>query len=67
MITIAELRARNDKMSQQKLADAMDVDVSSVRRWENDIYTISSNNLKKLCIYFDVSADDLLGTKKISV
>lgn len=65
MITIAELRARNNKMSQQNLADAMNVDVSSVRRWENDINAISSTNLKKLCLFFNVSADDLLGIKKI--
>lgn len=68
MITIAELRARNNKMSQQKLADEIGVGVDSVRRWERDIYTISANNLKKLATYFNVSADDLLGTnKKISV
>lgn len=68
MITIAELRARNNKMSQQKLADEIGVGVDSVRRWEKNIYTISANNLKKLAIYFNVSTDDLLGTnKKISV
>lgn len=68
MITIAELRARNNKMSQQKLADEIGVGVDSVRRWEKDIYTISAGNLKKLTSYFDVSADELLGTnKKISV
>lgn len=68
MITIAELRARNNKMSQQRLADEIGVGVDSVRRWERDIYTISANNLRKLATYFDVSADDLLGTnKKFSV
>lgn len=68
MITIAELRARHDKMSQQKLADEIDVGVDSVRRWERNIYTISAENLVKLCKYFNVSADELLGTnKKISV
>lgn len=34
MITIAELRARHNKMSQQKLADEIGVSVDSVRRWE---------------------------------
>jgi len=68
MITIAELRARNNKMSQQKLANEIGVGVDSVRRWERDIYTISANNLIKLATYFNVSSDDLLGTnKKISV
>lgn len=63
MITIAELRARYNKMSQQKLADEINVGVDSVRRWERDIHTISAENLVKLCKYFDVSADQLLGTR----
>ena len=62
MVTIAELRARHNKMSQQKLADEINVGVDSVRRWEKNIYTISAENLVKLCKYFNVSADDLLGT-----
>lgn len=64
MITIAELRARHNKMSQQKLADEIGVGVDSVRRWEKNIYSISAENLVKLCRYFNVSADDLLGTRK---
>lgn len=64
MITIAELRARHNKMSQQKLADEIGVSVDSVRRWEKNIYSISAENLVKLCKYFNVSADDLLGTNK---
>lgn len=64
MITIAELRARHNKMSQQKLADEIGVSVDSVRRWEKNIYSISAENLVKLCKYFNVSADELLGTNK---
>jgi len=64
MITIAELRARHNKMSQQKLADEIGVSVDSVRRWEKDIHTISAENIVKVCRYFNVSADDLLGTNK---
>lgn len=64
MITIAELRARHNKMSQQKLADEIGVSVDSIRRWEKNIYSISAENLVKLCKYFNVSADDLLGTNK---
>lgn len=64
MITIAELRARNNKMSQEKLAKEINVGVDSVRRWERDIRTISATNLVKLAKYFEVSADDLLGTNK---
>lgn len=64
MITIAELRARHNKMSQQKLADEIGVSVDSVRRWEKNIHTISAENIVKVCRYFNVSADDLLGTNK---
>jgi len=66
MITIAELRARNNKMSQSKLAEELNVDVNTVYRWEKDITTISATNLKKLALFFGVSSDDLLGIKKIS-
>lgn len=68
MITIAELRARHDKMTQQQLADEINVGVESIRRWERNIYSASAENIKKLCNYFNVSSDDLLGiNKKISV
>jgi len=71
MITIAELRARNNKMTQQQLANELGVHQETVSRWEKDISRINSIHLKKLCLFFNVSADDLLGinidTKKISV
>jgi len=68
MITIAELRARNNKMSQQELADNIGVGVDSVRRWERNIYSASAENIRKLALYFNVSSDDLLGiNEKISV
>ena len=67
MVTIAELRARNGKMTQSKLAEELGVSVNSVTHWEKDIYSISAPNLKKLAVYFNVSADALLGiSKKIS-
>lgn len=71
MITIAELRARNDKMTQRELADELGVHQETVSRWEKDISRITSIHLVKLCLFFDVSADDILGInledKKISV
>lgn len=71
MITIAELRARNNKMTQQQLADELGVHQETVSRWEKDISRITSVHLKKLCLYFNVSADSLLDIeiedKKISV
>lgn len=67
MITIAELRARNGKMSQKKLAAEIGVSELSIIRWEKNIHTASAENIKKLSLYFGVSSDDLLGIgKKIS-
>lgn len=66
MITIAELRARNGKMSQKELADEIGTTQTSISLWEKDISTISSKYLTKICIYFGVSSDDLLGLKKKS-
>lgn len=71
MITIAELRARNNKMTQRELAEELGVHQETVSRWEKDISRITSIHLKKLCLFFNVSADDILGIsledKKISV
>lgn len=71
MITIAELRARNNKMTQKELADELGVHQETVSRWEKDISRITSTHLKKICLYFNVSADSLLDItiedKKISV
>jgi len=68
MLTIAELRARNNKMTQKELADQIGVGVESIRRWEENIYSASARNIKKIALYFGVSSDDLLGiNKKISV
>lgn len=64
MITIAELRARNNRMTQKELADEIGVYQETVSRWEKDISRINSVHLKRLCLFFDVSADDLLGIEK---
>lgn len=61
MVTIAELRARNGKMSQRDLAKEIGTTQTSISLWEKDIDSISSTYLKKLCLYFNVSSDELLG------
>lgn len=61
MITIAELRARNGKISQSKLAKDLGVSLTTVASWEKDQLSINSKNLVKLAEYFNVSADSLLG------
>ena len=61
IVTIAELRARNNKMSQQELAVALGTTQTTVSFWEKDIGSISAPYLVKVCRYFGVSADKLLG------
>ena len=61
MITIAELRAKNNKMSQDELAKKLGVTQSAVSRWEKNIETMPAPILIKMCLFFGVSADDLLG------
>lgn len=60
-VTIAELRARRGKMSQQQLADALGTSQTSISLWEHDIFTCSTPYLVKICNYFGVSSDSLLG------
>jgi len=60
-ITIAELRAKKGKMTQKQLADVLGTSQTSVSLWESDINTISTPYLVKLCRFFGVSADRLLG------
>lgn len=61
MVSIAELRARNNKMSQSELAEKLNVKQSQISRWEDNPLSISSKNLIKLALYFNVSVDELLG------
>lgn len=64
MVGIAELRARNGKMSQEELAKELNVKQSQISRWEDNPLSISSKNLIKLALYFDVTVDELLGVKE---
>jgi transcriptional regulator, XRE family len=60
-ITIAELRARNKKMTQKELAELVGVSTQTVIAWEKDITTIKADNLLKLCSVLNTSATELLG------
>lgn len=63
MVNIAELRARHGKMSQKELAKEIGTSQTSISLWEKDINTISAPYLIKICIFFGVSSDDLLGLR----
>ncbi|QHZ49904.1 helix-turn-helix transcriptional regulator [Paenibacillus larvae] len=60
-VTIAELRARNGKMTQTELAMKIGTSQTTISTWEKDISVISAPHLKRLCLFFNVSADELLG------
>lgn len=57
---LKEMRLKN-KITLRKLAKALDVNFSTISRWENGEITPSIDYLNLLCDYFDVSADYLLG------
>ena len=60
-VTIAELRARNNKMKQSELAEAVGVSTQTIGAWEKDITIIKGEHLLKLCKILDSTASDLLG------
>ena len=64
MITIAELRAKNGKMSQRTLAREIDTTQTSISNWEKDPLSMNAENIVKLCLYFNVTSDEILGIKR---
>ena len=60
-VTIAELRARNNKMKQSELDAAVGVSTQTIGAWEKDITIIKGEHLLKLCKILDTTASDLLG------
>ncbi|XJS09887.1 helix-turn-helix domain-containing protein [Aerococcaceae bacterium WGS1372] len=64
MTSIAELRAKKNKMTQAELAKELGTDQANISRWERDPMTMSSKNLIKVALYFNVTIDELLGLKK---
>ena len=64
MVSIAELRARHNKMSQRELAKKLGVTQTSISNWEKDRTNISGEYLISLALFFNVSTDDILGINK---
>ncbi|MFA9493161.1 helix-turn-helix domain-containing protein [Streptococcus sp. E17BB] len=67
MITIAELRAKNNKMSQRELAKKLGVTQTSISNWEKDQTKIGGEHLINLALLFNVSTDDILGIEHNAV
>lgn len=60
MNKLAELR-RNKKMSQREVAAALNISQSTLSQYERGGRSIDDAMLKKLCVYYNVSADEILG------
>lgn len=60
MNKLKELR-RNKKMSQREVAAALNISQSTLSQYERGGRSIDDAMLKKLCVYYNVSADELLG------
>ena len=60
MNRIVELRKERG-MKQAELADAVHTSRQSVGKWENGDIDLSTDTISKLCAFFGVTADYLLG------
>lgn len=60
MLKIADLRKERN-MSQRDLANKLSVTQASVSRWEDNQISIAGTSLRKLALFFNVSADEILG------
>lgn len=67
-ITLSENLKRirkNKDISQQQLADYLQISFQAVSKWENGITYPDINLLPRIASYFDVSVDELLGVDKV--
>lgn len=65
MITIAELRAKNNKMSQRELAEKIGTTQASISMWESNPLSMNAVNIIKVCKFFSVSSDSILGLRDV--
>lgn len=59
---IYNLRTSNG-LSQEELAEILDVTRQTISNWENDKVTIDIDKAAELCIYFKISPNELLREK----
>ena len=64
-LTISKLR-KEKGMTQEELAEKVNVSAQAVSKWENDISMPDISVLPVLAEVFDVSIDELLGREKVS-
>ncbi|HHJ8522102.1 helix-turn-helix domain-containing protein [Streptococcus dysgalactiae] len=61
-ITIAEIRAKNNKMSQEEFGKSLGVSAQTINSWEKDITKIKSRHLIKIYQLYGVRSSELLGS-----
>ena len=64
-LTISKLR-KEKGMTQEELAEKVNVSAQAVSKWENDISMPDISVLPVLAEIFDISIDELLGREKVS-
>ncbi len=58
---ILKMLREEKEVSQVKLAESLGVSKSQISFWENDKGEPTLTNIKKIAVYFNVTADYLLG------
>ncbi|HHX80370.1 MAG TPA: helix-turn-helix transcriptional regulator [Acholeplasmataceae bacterium] len=51
------------KLTQEDLAKYLNLNQSQIARYEKGELSLNANLIKKICLYFNISADWLLGLK----
>lgn len=60
---LADLR-REHNLTQNDIADRLNISAQAVSKWENDLTSPDIDTLLKLADIFDITVDELLGKKK---
>ena len=60
-LTIAEIRFKNNRMTQKEFGKSIGVSTQTVSAWEKDISKISVRHLMKICDKYGVKSSELLG------
>lgn len=55
---------KNNNLSQEELAQILDVSRQTISRWESSQTTPDLISLEKICQYFNLTYDELLNNKK---
>lgn len=63
---IKELRLENN-LTQKQLAEKLQVDFRTVSFWENERFEPNIEQITKLCSFFSVSSDYLIGLKDYDI